>query len=75
MERTSDKQGTIRKYTQISVAIREQRLRFAGHYWRSECELETDLLLWKPSHGKLVRGRPPLTYIDQLVNDTGCRTE
>ena len=36
----------------ISVAIREQRLRFAGHCWRSECELASELLLWQPSHGK-----------------------
>ena len=59
----------------ISVAIREQRLRFAGHCWRSEGELASDLLLWQPYHGKRFRGRPPLTYIDQLVKDTGCRTE
>ena len=59
----------------ISVAIREQRLRFSGHCWRSEGELASDLLLWQPYHGKRFRGRPPLTYIDQLVKDTGCRTE
>ena len=75
MERTFDKQGTIRNIPKISVAIREQRLRFAGHCWRSEGELASDLLLWQPSHGKRFRGRPPLTYIDQLVKDTGCRTE
>ena len=59
----------------ILVAIREQRLRFAGDGWRSKGELASDLLLWQPSHGKLFRGRPRLTYIDQLVKDTGCRTE
>ena len=62
-----------RNIPKISVAIREQR--FAGHCWRSEGELASDLLLWQPSHGKRFRGRPPLTYIDQLVKDTGCRTE
>ena len=64
-----------RNIPKISVAICEQRLRFAGHCWRSDGELARDLLLWQPSHGKRFRGRPPLTYIDQLVKDTGCRTE
>ena len=49
----------------ISVAIREQRLRFAGHCCRSQDELASDLLLWQPSHGKQSRGRPPLTYIER----------
>ena len=83
MERTSNKQdirlhiqdSLYRNIPKISVAIREQRLRFAGHCWRSEGELENDILLWQPSHGKFFRGRPPLTYIDQLVKDTGCRTK
>ena len=39
----------------ISIAIREQRLRFAGHCWRSEGELASDLLLWQPYHGKRFR--------------------
>ena len=64
-----------RNIPKILVAIREQRLQFTGHCWRSEGELASDLLLWQPSHGKRFRGTPPLTYIDQLVKDTGCRTE
>ena len=64
-----------RNIPKISVAICEQQLRFAGHCWKSEGELASDLLLWQPSHVKRFRGRPSLTYIDQLVKDTGCRTE
>ena len=30
-----------------------------------------DLLLWEPKHGARKRGRPALTYVDQLQNDTG----
>ena len=66
MERTSDKQG-YRNMPKISVAIREQRLRFAGHFWRSQGELASDLLLWQQSHGQRFRDRPQLTYIDQLL--------
>ena len=29
------------------------------------------LLLWEPKHGARKRGRPALTYVDQLQNDTG----
>ena len=59
----------------ISETIQQQRLRFAGHCWRSKEELAGDVLLWKPSHGKKSAGRPKKTYIDQLMDDTGCRLE
>ena len=61
--------GKIKKCTN---SIREQRLRFVGHCWRSNNELTSELLLWQPLHGKRSRGRQPKTYIDQLVEDTGC---
>ena len=50
-------------------------MRFAGHCWRSKEELAGDVLLWKPTHGHQPRGRPKKTYIDQLMDDTGCRLE
>ena len=59
----------------ISVAIREMRLRLAGHLWRNKSELASDVLLWKPTHGKRSIGRPHRTYIDQLVDDSGCLLE
>ena len=34
-------------------------------------EVISDLLLWEPKHGARKRGRPALTYVDQLQNDTG----
>ena len=59
----------------ISDTIRERRLRFAGHCWRSKDELVSDLLMWQPRHGKRTPGRPCKTYINQLVEDTGCTAE
>ena len=60
---------------QFSKTIRQQRLRFAGHCWRSKQELASDVLLWQPSHGRQAPGRPKKTYVDQLTDDTGCRIE
>ena len=59
----------------ISSSIRQQRMRFAGHCWPSKEELIADVLLWNPKHGKRSQGRPRKTYIDQLLDDTGCRLE
>ena len=59
----------------ISDTIRKQRLRFAGHCWRSKDELASDLLLWNPTHDKRSRGRPRNSYIDQLKEDTMLKIE
>ena len=58
----------------ISKSIRMQRLRFAGHCWRSKDEVASDLVLWQPQHGNLSRGRPAKTYIDQLRDDNDLLT-
>ena len=54
------------------TSIRQQRLRFSGHCWRSKLELALDVIIWQPTHGKRKRGRPRWTYVDQLVDDTLC---
>ena len=51
-----------------------QRLRFAGHCWRSKDEVASDLILWQPQHGNRSRLRPSKTYIDQLRDDTDLLT-
>ena len=56
----------------ITFSIREQRLLFIRHCWRSKRELVSDCLLWQPLHGQRPRGRPEKTVIDQLSEDTGC---
>ena len=59
----------------ISVSIRERRLRQAGHSWKNKSELVSDTLLWNPSHGSRLVGRPHRTYIDQLLDDSECQPE
>ena len=59
----------------ISHTIRKQRLYFAGHYWRSNNELASDLLLWNPKHDKRSRSRPRKSYIDQLKEGTMLNIE
>ena len=33
-------------------------------------EVASNLVLWKPSHGRPNRGRKGKTYLDNLMNDT-----
>ena len=56
----------------LTDTIRYRRLRFAGHIWRNKEELASDLLLWRPTHGRTSVGRPALNYINQLADDIGC---
>ena len=55
----------------VTTKIRERRMRFAGHCFRSKHELVSDVLLWEPKHGKRSVGAPAQTYVEQLVNDAG----
>ena len=57
----------------ISKSLQQQRMRFAGHCWRSKGA--GDVLLWRPTHGHQPRGRPKKTYTDQLMDDRGSRLE
>jgi hypothetical protein len=47
---------------QISETNRQQRFTFAGHCWRGKEELVSEILLWRPGHGKQKQGRPNFTY-------------
>ena len=46
----------------ICESLQQQRMRFAGHCWRSK-ELAGDVLLWKPTHRLQPKGLPKKTYI------------
>ena len=59
----------------ISDKIRERRLRFAGHCFRSKGELVSDVLLWQPIHGNQSVGAPRRTYVKQLIDDSSCDLE
>ena len=54
----------------VTEKIRERRLKLAGHCVRHSEEVASNLVLWKPSHGKPNRGRKRKTYLDNLMNDT-----
>ena len=69
------KQQLYGKLPPISHKIRDRRLRFAGHCYRSKRELISDVLLWQPTHGKQSVGAPRRTYIKQLIDDTNCDRE
>ena len=59
----------------VSAKLREQRLRFAGHCFRSKGELVSDLLLWEPSHCKRSVGAQARTYTKKLQDDTGLHPD
>ena len=54
----------------ISEVIRDRRMTIAGHYVRQKDEACHDLIFWQPINGKRHRGRQPITFIDNLKNDT-----
>ena len=59
------------RLTWISTTIRERRLRFSGHCWRSKNEVISDLVLWEPKHGKRSLGGQARPFVDLLEADTG----
>ncbi|XP_015753298.1 PREDICTED: uncharacterized protein LOC107333054 [Acropora digitifera] len=59
----------------ITDKIRPRRLKFAGHCRTQEDELVSKLVLWLPTHGQRKQGRPPLTYIDTLRQETGLEVD
>ena len=54
----------------ISTTIREGRLRFSGHCWRSKNEVVSDLVLWEPKLDKRNVGGQARTFVDLLEADT-----
>ena len=59
----------------ITKTIQVRRIRHAGHCWRSNDELISDVLQWTPAYVQAKEGRPAQTYIQQLCEDTGCSPE
>eukprot|EP00795_Rhopilema_esculentum_P003965 gene3965-17441_t len=57
--------------SKVSIVLQERRLRFVGHCWRRKDKLISKLLLWQPTQSQQKPGRPCITYMDQLLNDTG----
>ena len=59
----------------ISKTIKIRWTRHAGHSWKSQGELISNILLWTHSHGQAGVGRPARNYLQQLCADTGCSLE
>ena len=59
----------------ITKTIQVRRTRHAGHCWRSQDELISDVLLWTLTRVRAKAGRPARTYIQQLCEDTWCCPE
>ena len=59
----------------ITKTIQARRTRHAGHCWRSDDELISDVLLWNPTYSRAKAGRPVRTHAQQLCEDTGCSSE
>ena len=72
---TPHKALTIRPPAYHHTNYTSRWTRHAGHCWRSKDELISDVLLWTPAYGQAKAGRPARTYIQQLLEDTGCNPE
>ena len=59
----------------IFKTIKIRWTKHAGHCWRSEDELISDVLLQTPSHGHASVDRPIKSYLQQLCMDIGCSLE
>ena len=58
----------------VSSKITQRRLRLAGHAQRHPELTLHKLVLWEPQHGHATRGRPHMTYLDNLKEDTGLKS-
>ena len=74
-EAISHETTSVRPPTSYLKNHKKRKSMYAGHYWRSEDELISDVFLWTPSHGHARVGRPVRTYIQQLCMDTGRSLE
>ena len=59
----------------ISMTIKRRWSRHAGHCWRSNDEIKSDVLQWAPSHERAFIGQPTRTYRQQLFSNTGSCLE
>ena len=55
----------------VSTKVLQRRTRLAGHCVRHEDEVANKLVLWQPTGGHANLGRQKLTYVDNLLQDTG----
>ena len=59
----------------ITKTIQVRRTRHAGHCWKSNDELISDVLLWTLAYGQAKAGRPARTYIQhERLRDVALNT-
>ena len=58
----------------VSKVIRSRRLKLAGHCYRDKSSPVHKLITWTPKHGSTKLGRPPLSFVDTMMRDTGTET-
>ena len=51
----------------VSTNVQQRRMRLDGHY----DEVANKLVLWQPTDGHANRGRQKITYVNNLLQDTG----
>ena len=56
---------------QLTSKIQQRRLKLVGHFWGHKEEIESRLVQWKPLEGTRNRGRQCISFIDNLLQDTG----
>ena len=54
----------------LSTKVQQRRMRLAGQCVRHD-EVANKLVLWQPTDGHANRGRQTVTYVDNLLQDTG----
>ena len=59
----------------LSAKIQQRRLKLVGHCLRHTEEMAHNLVFWTPMHGKRSRGRPDMTFVNQIVKDTELSVE
>ena len=60
----------------VSTKVQQSRMCLAGHSPHCHCvrhddEFANKLVLWQPTDGHANRGRQKMTYVDNLLQDTG----
>ena len=55
----------------ISTKVQQRRIQLAGHCVRHDDEVANKLVPWQPTDGPANQGRQKVTYVDNLLQDTG----
>ena len=71
MEATHTQHTTIWRITASIQQSKQRRMRLSGHCVRHDDEVANKLVLWQPMDGHANRGRQKMTYVDNVLQDTG----